>query len=337
LPLPFRHRAGIIALLSSVAGAHAADLLPDRLGVIYNLDDPSSIQIARYYEAQRAIPAANMVGIHIPVVDIVSPETFQPVRGQALKALPTAVQSLLLVWSKPYAVDCMSVTTAFAAGYRSAFCKPGCRRTAPSPLFDSSDWLPADTVGWWPAMLLPTEDMELARRVIQRGIASDRTAPPGTVYLVRTQDAARNVRAATYGDVEIRLAGRVRTVELSTPILRDVPEAIGYFTGTAHVAELRQIQFRPGAAADHLTSGGGVMADSSQMPALAWLKQGATASYGSVSEPCNYPEKFPNPGVFLDHYLRGEALLEAYWKSVEMPGQGLFLGEPLARPYSTHE
>jgi xylose isomerase len=26
-------------------------------------------------------------------------------------------------------------------------------------------------------------------------------------------------------------------------------------------------------------------------------------------------------------------LIEAYWKSVAWPGQGLFVGEPLARPW----
>jgi uncharacterized protein (TIGR03790 family) len=71
------------------------------------------------------------------------------------------------------------------------------------------------------------------------------------------------------------------------------------------------------------------------MSALEWLRQGATASYGTVSEPCNLPGKFPNPAVFLDHYRRGGTLLEAYWKSVAMPGQGLFIGEPLARPYGS--
>jgi hypothetical protein len=35
----------------------------------------------------------------------------------------------------------------------------------------------------------------------------------------------------------------------------------------------------------------------------------------------------------FNHYLKGDTLLEAYWKSVAMPGQGLFIGEPLARPY----
>jgi uncharacterized protein (TIGR03790 family) len=85
--------------------------------------------------------------------------------------------------------------------------------------------------------------------------------------------------------------------------------------------------------ADHLTSTGGVLERPTQMSALAWLEDGATGSYGSVSEPCNHLGKFPSPAVFLDHYLRGETLLEAYWKSVAMPGQGLFIGEPLARPY----
>ena len=27
-------------------------------------------------------------------------------------------------------------------------------------------------------------------------------------------------------------------------------------------------------------------------------------------------------------------MIEAYWKSVYMPGQGLFIGEPLARPFA---
>ena len=61
---------------------------------------------------------------------------------------------------------------------------------------------------------------------------------------------------------------------------------------------------------------------------------GATASFGNVTEPCNIAQKFPNIKVLLRHYLQGDSILEAYWKSVAMPGQGLFVGEPLARPYA---
>jgi uncharacterized protein (TIGR03790 family) len=229
----------------------------------------------------------------------------------------------------------MSITTAFAAGYRAAFCEPGCGATALNPLYDADDWLPADTVGWWPAMLLPTDDPAEAKALIQRGIDSDGGRPPGTLYLVRTMDSSRNVRAASYQVAADRLAARVRVTEIRTPITRDIPDVIGYFTGASVVDELPRLRFRPGALADHLTSTGGVLYGGAQMSALAWLRQGATGSYGSVSEPCNHVEKFPNPAVLFDHYLRGETLLEAYWKSVAMPGQGLFVGEPLARPFAS--
>ncbi len=38
----------------------------------------------------------------------------------------------------------------------------------------------------------------------------------------------------------------------------------------------------------------------------------------------------------MRHYSHGETIIEAYWKSVLMPGQGLFIGEPLSRPYAIH-
>jgi len=58
------------------------------------------------------------------------------------------------------------------------------------------------------------------------------------------------------------------------------------------------------------------------MSSLRWLEAGATGSYGTVVEPCNHPGKFPNPALAIDHYLRGQTLIESYWKSVSMPGQG---------------
>ena len=61
--------------------------------------------------------------------------------------------------------------------------------------------------------------------------------------------------------------------------------------------------------------------------------QGATGSYGTVVEPCSFPEKFSNPSVLIGIYYRGNTLIEAYWKSVRSPGEGLFVGEPLATPW----
>jgi uncharacterized protein (TIGR03790 family) len=305
-----------------------------RLAVIYNLEDATSRQIALYYAAQRNVPAENVFGIHLPDVRVMTPEAFAPLRTQVLDQLPAAVQSMVLVWSRPYAVGCMSITSAFAAGYRAAFCEPGCGRAPANPLFKTDGWLPADTVGWWPAMLLPSGDPAVASALIQRGMAADATQPPGTLYLIRTADEARNVRAATYPDVEVMLDRRIRMEQKSAPIHGEIPDAIGYFTGAVQVPELPLLHFRPGALADHLTSSGGILEGGSQMSALTWIVQGATASYGSVSEPCNLLEKFPDIAVLFEHYTRGETALEAYWKSVAMPGQGLFIGEPLSRPYA---
>ncbi|MEI7536465.1 MAG: TIGR03790 family protein, partial [Comamonadaceae bacterium] len=92
--------------------------------------------------------------------------------------------------------------------------------------------------------------------------------------------------------------------------------------------------FRPGAMADSLTSTGGYLpGGNGQMPITAWLDAGATASYGTVEEPCNYTQKFSKASVLIDQYYRGATLIEAYWKSVQWPGQGLFIGEPLAQPF----
>src|ERR1700736_151353 len=325
-----------LGLALGVVPVHAENLTPDRLGIVYANGNLASVRIAKYYAAERGVPAANLVGLSIPDKPVIGRDELRQLRTALLDRLPSSVQSLLLVWSRPYAVECMSITTAFAAGYQPGFCEPGCARTAISPLFDTQGWLPADTTGWLPAMLLPSGDEALARAVIDRGVRADDSHPPGMVYLVRTQDPPRNVRAAGYLSTEAVGGNRVRILEKTTPIPEALSGAIAYFTGAERVEELHRIEFLPGAAADHLTSTGGMLEGGTQMAALGWLRQGATASYGSVSEPCNHLGKFPSPAVFLDHYLRGDSLLEAYWKSVAMPGQGLFIGEPLARPYPRH-
>jgi uncharacterized protein (TIGR03790 family) len=323
-----------IAMLAIACGAYAEGLNADRLGVLYNADDPATESVARFYAERRGIPKSHIVGVRLGRAGVITPAAFGPIRKATLDLLPSEVDSLALVWSRPFAVGCMSVTTAFAAGYRAAFCEPGCAETSVNPLYDSQGWLPADTVGWWPSMLIPTDDAALAHDLIERGVAAQGGRPAGIVYLVRTDDAARNVRASTYPDVVSAFSRQVRIVELQTPVAANVADAITYFTGAARVAELKRIHFLPGALADHLTSTGGV-AGGTQMSAIEWLQQGASASYGSVSEPCNRLEKFPNIGVLLRHYLGGETAMEAYWKSVAMPGQGLMVGDPLARAFAS--
>ena len=71
------------------------------------------------------------------------------------------------------------------------------------------------------------------------------------------------------------------------------------------------------------------------MSILDWIRAGATASYGTVTEPTANPSKFPQPVVLVSQYFHGNTALEAYNKSVVVPYQGVFVGEPLARPFGT--
>jgi len=315
------------------AEAALAALAARDLGVLYKRGDALSEGAARAYQSARGIPGPNLVALNVPDSARISPEAANALRAEAWRLLPPHVRAVVLVWTRPYAAGCMSITTAFAAGYRGALCEPGCGRTEFSPLYDADSLEGAAQLGWRPAMLFPVDGVRAGRELAMRGVRADGTHPIGTVYLVDTNDTARNVRAGSFEQVIRTYASQVRVVRIrdSDATLRS--DVLGYFTGVARVRHLDELKFEPGAVADHLTSTAGVLDSTDQMSVLAWLRAGATGSYGTVSEPCNHIGKFPSPQVFLGHYLRGETLIEAYWKSVAMPGQGLFVGEPLARPY----
>ncbi len=311
-----------------------AALSPEQLVVVANSNDPLSMTLAKRYLQARAIPPAQLIEVSLPADQIrVNANRFRRVRARVLEQTPEHVQAYALVWTRPYRVNCMSMTTAFAAGFDERWCAKPCDRTRPSTYFDSASARPWRDHGLRPAMLLAALNEGEGEALIQRGVAADGTRPRGTGYLVQTRDRRRNVRAPAFPGLVRRWVGRFHLRHERTEALRDRQDVFFYFTGAKQVEGISSNRFLPGAVADHLTSSGGRLTDSPQMSAMRWLEAGATASYGTVVEPCAIREKFPDPGVLIDHYLAGDSLIEAYWKSVAMPGQGLFIGEPLARPF----
>jgi uncharacterized protein (TIGR03790 family) len=307
------------------------------LGVVVNTGDPLSVAIGNYYLRRRAIPESNIVRVRFDYRrDELPRAEFLALRTTVEKELPPHVQAYALTWARPYRVGCMSITSAFTFGLlEEDYCKPGCQATRHSPYFNTSVMRPYDKLGMRPTMSIAAEDLAHAQALIDRGVHSDGLAPGGTAYLVTTDDRQRNGRALEYP-----LAIRVAQHEFNFRVVAGPPpddpaDVMFYFTGAWQVAGIDADRFLPGAVADHLTSFGGMLTDSPQMSSLRWLDAGATGSYGTVVEPCNLLGKFPNVPVLLAHYLGGETLIEAYWKSVLMPGQGLFIGEPLAAPFRT--
>ena len=311
-------------------------LQPEELAVLVNDRDPLSRRIGRYYVERRGIPERNLVHLSFPPdKPVLSPERFAPLRQRMLERIGPQVQALALTWVTPYRVGCMSITTAFAAGFDPAWCSARtCAPTRRSAYFDSRSTLPRDDHGLLPAMSIAALDFEQARALIERGIAADGSFPRGAAYLLETHDRNRSVRARRFPLVE-KLFGDLLDIRiLKRNSIRDRDDIMFYFTGLKQVPHLDTLDFLPGAVADHLTSAGGALTGKSQMSALRWLEAGATGSYGTVVEPCNLLGKFPDPATLMVHYLTGNSLIETYWKSVAMPGEGIFIGEPLAAPFA---
>lgn len=319
---------------SGGASALAASLTAQELAIVVNESDPLSVEIADYYRRKRGVPATNLIRVRIDPTEATLPaEKFTTLYAAVLAQTPPKVQAYALTWMKPYRVDCMSITTAFAAGFDVAFCAQGCRRTRLSPYFNSNSRAPYRDFEWRPTMTIAARDFKRARQLIDRGAVAGQGVARGRAYLVKSNDVHRNVRAASYADAKRMVGGMIDVEIVDTAPLQDRRDVMFYFIGAARVDKLETNRFLPGALADHLTSFGGALDGVSQMSSLHWLEAGAAGSYGTVVEPCNLPGKFPNVGLLMQRYLAGETLLEAYWKSVAMPGQGLFIGDPLARPY----
>jgi uncharacterized protein (TIGR03790 family) len=227
----------------------------------------------------------------------------------------------------------MSITSAFALGFDPSWCAEGCKTTRLSEYYNATTTRPWTDMGIRPAMMLAAVNFAEAKKLVDRGVRADGTLPRGHVYLVETSDKHRSVRAALYPDVEKAFGASLPVHWEKTDAIRRQTNILFYFTGKTHVDDIDSNHYLPGAMADHLTSAGGNLSGGGQMSALRWLEAGATGSYGTVVEPCNFIAKFPNPAVAILHYVQGNTLLEAYWKSVAMPGQGVFIGEPLAQPF----
>lgn len=312
-------------------GAH---LTATQLAIVINTADPLSVQIGTYYARKRHIPAANIVRVRFdPHRDDLPPPEFTPLRQSVERQVKPQIQAYALTWARPYRVGCMSITSAFAFGFDPKYCASGCTRTQQNPYFNSAVTQPQAQLGFRLAMSIAALDFDHARALIDRGVSSDGTRPAGTAYLVAGNDRDRNTRAVEYPEAAKETGDPIKVAIVHGASPEHRPDVMFYFVGALAVSGLDTNRFLPGAVADHLTSYGGMLTDSPQMSSLRWLEAGATGTFGTVVEPCAFPGKFPNVTVLMSYYLAGETLIEAYWKSVQMPGQGLFVGEPLAAPY----
>ncbi len=331
------------------APAPAPPLAASGLAVLIANGDATSEAIALAYQKARGIPDANLIRLTLPRgSDTISTADFATLKASLDAQLPATVQATLLTWTQPSRVvgsSCsMGITSALALGYNARYCG-NCGAPVTSAYYNADTRQPWTDLKLRPSMMLGAATLAEAQSLIARGVAADASMLNSRVtpqaWLVRTSDAVRSVR---YPDFQALVASGLSGVGLhlvdnasggGADEITGQADVMFYLTGLTTVQLAATNHYLPGAVADALTSTGGYLpGGNGQMPITTWLQAGLTGSYGTQEEPCNYTEKFPRATVLLARYRQGETLIEAYWKAVQAPGQGLFIGEPLARPWA---
>ncbi|MBP7844026.1 MAG: TIGR03790 family protein [Proteobacteria bacterium] len=321
-------------------------LTSNQIGLLVNTQDPQSVEVANYYQLKRNIPESNILRIALSSSlgdpDISSGDLIN-LQTQISNQMPSSVQALVISWTTPWRVPGENSITS-AIGLNLAYDSIGCGiRSAINYPVNAKN--PFQNYNIRPTMMLAGQSVEEVKALIDRGISADDSFPTGDIYTIRTSDSTRsnprfsdfltssNLWNFTNG---LRSYFIDNSTSNSSNYLQNVEDILLYQTGLTTVPQISSNHYLPGAIADTLTSYSGIITGpNSQMSALRWLEAGLTASYGTVTEPCAYSQKFPKTSLFLESYFSGDTLVEAYWKSVKVPMQGLFIGEPLAKPFGS--
>lgn len=231
-----------------------------------------------------------------------------------------------------------------------------------NPYFNSASKAPFTDYGLRPTMILAGEtcancqanknnytgpwlpDVPSAKATIDAAIASVDTNPlGGNVYWTLTGDSSRSQTALLVSPLllDSGLSPKVNAQILGTqnapyPFIVSSKNVLLYDEASPNFTYTGS-NFLPGAGIGFsVTSTSGFLPyDSNQTNASVWLKAGAVAAFGNAIEPCGLlPYKHPDPAVAIAHYLQGQTVVEALWKSVRLPWNGNFVGDPLASPFS---
>lgn len=325
--------------------------------VVVNQNSTNSIQLGNYYCERRQVPPLNVLRINWTGGNVQwSRAEFESVLLTPLLAMLAArqltnqIDYVALSMDMPYRVTdsngVNSTTAALFYGFQAdgGVTPPNAPASCSLPSNSSSAYAgsedlfrnlaPGNGSASFLATLMTADTLVQAMHLVDQGVASDGVFPTQTVVLAKTSDFARNVRYTSFDNAvfNTRLRGNYSLQRANSDSLSGQTNLLGCQTGLA-TFNVASNAFVAGALADSLTSYGGYLFEASgQTSLLAFTQAGAAGSYGTVVEPCNYLEKFPDP---QNHFFqaRGFTLAECYYQSLTNPYQGLIVGEPLAAPF----
>lgn len=330
------------------------------VAIVVNQNSTNSLQLANAYCEARGVPPQNVVLLSYQWPGGAVSCSLNDFQGQLLNPLLSAIQTrglarqiqyVVLSMDLPYEVSATnglnSTTSALYYGFKPDTNPPqGLPITCSLPDDSSNSYafselpfsqFPPNTAltNSFLAVMLTQSNLPAAELLLDQGVAGDGSFPAQPVYLEKTSDPVRNVRFYEFDNAifNARLNNDDSLIRTNTDSTA-FTNLLGEMTGMINYS-VPSNAFVAGAIADNLTSYGGYLfVPDNQTTLIEFLDAGASASYGTVVEPCNYPQKFPNP---LDYFYqnRGFSIAEAYYQSLGNPYQGLIVGEPLSAPFAT--
>ena len=173
-----------------------------------------------------------------------------------------------------------------------------------------------------------------AQKNLKTSFQADYSHPTGSFLFTSTDDVRTKTREPNFAIAIKKLEERGKKARTVTRMLPPAGELCsGVMIGTPDFSWNQSgSKLLPGAIADNLTSLGGAMTTNAQTKATEFLRFGAAASSGAVTEPYTIPNKFPHPMIHV-HYVDGLTTAEAFYSSVLCPYQLLIVGDPLCQPY----
>jgi uncharacterized protein (TIGR03790 family) len=317
--------------------------------VVVNRTSSNSCELGNYYCQQRQVPPQNVLFINWPggntlwtsndlQTNLVTPLLNMLAANQLTNQIDYLVLSMDIPFQTSFGSTLNSTTSALFYGPRQGDGSDPLGITnsyaASEAVFRQAPPVGAPGYSFLATMITGTS-LAQAEQLVDQGVASDGTFPQQPVVLAKSSDNLRNVRYPYFDNAifNANILGVSSILRTNSDSVAWPNGCLGYQTGLAQFS-VPQGMFVPGPVADSLTSFGGIIFGSNnQTNLLAFINGGATGSYGTVAEPANDTQKFPNPQVYF-YQARGFSLAESYYQSVNVPYLGLMVAEPLAAPFA---
>ena len=317
--------------------------------VVINQNSSNSIALGNYYAERRDVPPENILRISWAGGNTTwdgsqfQTNLLQPLLAAiSSRGLTNQIHYVALSMDIPFATSQSNIFNGTTAGLFYGLKTGGGLNTymLTNSYADSeavfTDAKPAAAEGHsFLATMLTAGSLAQAKKLVDQGVNSDSTFPTAPVVLAKTADPLRRIRYTMFDNAmfNTRLRGNYSVIRKNANSMSGETNLLGYQTGLMTLSVPANV-FAPGAMADSLTSYAGVIFGyNEQTSLLAFIHGGAAGSYGTVTEPTANLAKFPSP---QNHFFqsRGFSLAECYYQSLDIPYQGLIVGEPLAAPFA---